>query len=319
MTVASEITRLNTAKSCLKASIEAKWVTVWNSVSLSCYYKCVDEIQTWSWYNIDVLVVWWWWSGWWSKYINSRNWYPNWWGWGWGWWVIEVLKGSFWNFYGNSVCVQVWCASWWCNRWCDSYFGALKACWGWKWGRWRYSDPWEDGSTTWWSWWGWGTCPWSWNQWCPWISWQWYAWADACPWQWAWWGWWAWWPAIWCNWGIWYLSCITWTPTYYGWGWGWGWHSSDACAWVWWCWWWWPWAYCWWVVNNKCGTYYWWWGWGATCDSWGWPWYQWIVIVRYPTDWSYWFTTATWWNCCVTCNWYKIHCFTSNWTFTIVS
>jgi hypothetical protein len=53
-----------------------------------------------------------------------------------------------------------------------------------------------------------------------------------------------------------------------------------------------------------------------------WNWCQWIAIVRYPTDWSYWITCATWWTVTTcTINWveYNIHTFTSNGTFTIVS
>jgi hypothetical protein len=44
---------------------------------------------------------------------------------------------------------------------------------------------------------------------------------------------------------------------------------------------------------------------------------QWVVDICYPADWSYWFSSATWWNCCYECDWMCVHRFTSDWTFCI--
>jgi hypothetical protein len=45
MTIASEISRLQTAKSCLKTAIESKGVSVGSNVTLEQYYNCVNAIQ----------------------------------------------------------------------------------------------------------------------------------------------------------------------------------------------------------------------------------------------------------------------------------
>jgi hypothetical protein len=50
-----------------------------------------------------------------------------------------------------------------------------------------------------------------------------------------------------------------------------------------------------------------------------WAGYQWVVDICYPSDWSWGVNSATWWDSCYLCNWYCVHRFTSNWTFTIVS
>lgn len=47
MTVASEITRLQTAKSNIKTAIEAKWVSVPSTAKLSTYSIYIDQIQQW--------------------------------------------------------------------------------------------------------------------------------------------------------------------------------------------------------------------------------------------------------------------------------
>ena len=41
MTIASEIQRLQAAKSCIKAAIESKGVSVGSNVKLDCYADCV--------------------------------------------------------------------------------------------------------------------------------------------------------------------------------------------------------------------------------------------------------------------------------------
>lgn len=45
MTIASEISRLQTAKDCLRASIESKGVSVPSNLTLEDYYCCVDAIR----------------------------------------------------------------------------------------------------------------------------------------------------------------------------------------------------------------------------------------------------------------------------------
>lgn len=256
------------------------------------------------WPKVDVLVVAWWGGGWY--------------GW-WGWWAVEdCRKFSLWS--DTSVAITVW--AWWEHNtnWCDSCFWYIIACWWW--GGWWSWTVWNNWGNWWWGW-GWGSIG------CLWWFWkQGYSW-----WRWwilAWWGWgWAWWP-----WYIWWLthcssSSYNWCPV--GWVW-WQWYYN--CFWsecLYWTWWWgwrwnsWP-SFCtnfpwWWCGGLSIGwdaTYYWW-GWGGSSGSWWscwWRWCQWIVIVKYKTDWSCWFTTATGWT--VTTDWdYTVHTFTSDWTFCI--
>lgn len=54
MTIASEISRLQTAKANIEASIESKWVDVPWSASLSDYPSYIDQISSWSWYDLFV-------------------------------------------------------------------------------------------------------------------------------------------------------------------------------------------------------------------------------------------------------------------------
>lgn len=242
-------------------------------------------------WDIDFLIVGWWWA-WWSNYYDGSNSYSTtWWWWAWGFVEcsnVTLPKGSYNVVVG---CGGVWCplncANWW-NGW-NSSFNGVVAYWGWGW--WWYCKVWSN----WASWW-WGGCTKSWWSWC-----QWYSWGTAWT---KWWGWWwAWWAgASWDNegvWGIWKYSEISWEWCWYAWWGGWvAWKTAECC---------------------NCGTMYcWWWGRGnytaggeCACRSVGTEWQPWVVIIRYPTNcW-----TATW-GTMVTCNWYNIHTFTSNGTFS---
>lgn len=287
MTIASEITRLQWAKADIKTAIENKWVTVWN-ISLDNYAACIDAISSW-WSSVEVLVVWWGWA-----------WTQNFWWWGWGWVVKTLFSISWWS---ATVTVGVWWttkgASWWYSQvlsWDN------KVCATWWWG-WAY----VNGGT-------------SWsiyiNSTCVWWGNAWWTWAGASDDYAGWWGWgWAWWA--WCAWTSWNWS-DWWVWLYWYWWWWWGW--SDRCwgtgvgAGVDW----------WGTWENRClkrfccnaNNYWWWWGWW---NRWTACWCQWVVDICYSIYWMSWFTSATWWNCCYTCDGMCVHRFTSNWTFTIVS
>lgn len=299
MTIASEITRLNNAKSDIKTAIENKWVTVPSTDKIDCYASCIDSIQSWN--NtpfVDLLVVWGWW-GWWGTYGSS------WWWWWWGGWVIEKTKYILEN---NLFEIEVWegwewwwykchCGGrfrWWFNWW-DSCFWDLIAYWGWWWWGMSCCCPTFCCWRKWWSWW-WNMPYANWKQFASWwmnFAWQWYPWWGSicccCSNHWAWGGgaWWPWMPAshdicwngcsINCSSTIspwsWWLpiqSSISWVSSYYWWGWWWGWaYWTAACPW---CWGWMEvdtWAWNWWTQRtNGCnwtaGT--WWWGWGAWCS-----------------------------------------------------
>lgn len=261
----------------------------------------------WGWVKswcIDILVVWWWGGG--------TTQYVSW--WWWAWWFIEC---SWYVLNSLDVCypVTVWC--WWCSQFCtiieckgsnwwDSCFHSIKACWWWSW------KPRGCSTSTigWWSWWGWDYCyqynyPWLW------IDWQWNKWWNWClHYNWWWWGWaWTAWcngsEASWGNWWAWKCSSISWELCRYAWGWGWG--AWGTCTWwTWWCWWWWNWVN---TCNTWCNAtyYWWWWGWW---DSRHWTWYQWVVILRYKTDWSCWIKNTSIGWCKYECWDYTIHCFT---------
>ena len=249
----------------------------------------------WVWY-IDYLMVWWWWGGW------------CYWAWWWG-WVIEMFcQWVYWIQY--PIKIGAWWAAQWDSldwRWWDTIFMWM-AYWWWRWGSdvQQFADWWVN------SWW-WG----NWAIYSAGLIWWWaYCWWSRSSCSAWWWGWWAWWN--WCNaserkwwdWWIWVKSSISWTQYWYWWWW---WGSSYRASWSnpTWCWvdWWWDW---WYYNTNWCdATYYgWWWWW-----KWG-RWYQWVVIIRYKTDWSCWVTTASTWWCKYTCWAYTIHCFTSDWVFT---
>lgn len=336
MTIASEITRLQNDKAAICTAIENKGVTVWN-VTLDNYAACIDAIPTWSSSKFaDVMVVWWWGGG--GTTCNAL-----WWWWGWAWWLAIRCR-----LYlpDNSYTVVVWAWGYWwtsgtngCNWGTSCFWCLVQLNWWWGGGSqcWT-SRNWANG----WSWWWWyGNTGWScpaywwlanaysstwrwWNQWwsayylCSWYS---------CKW---WWGWWygrPWYSNAryqldlnWCYvdcytgyWWYWYYGNFCWANACYAWWWGWW----GGCG----CYWWWNWASVSCCVWMSATTYWSWWWWGCCRYGW-WNWRQWIVIVRYPSDWSYWINCATWWTvttCTIDWTEYKIHKFTTNWTFTIVS
>lgn len=335
MTVASEITRLQWAKSCICSAIVNKWVSVPSGLKLDNYYSCINAIPAavyltqaeydalpsskltdWipyiimSWTSIVCIMRNW------QKYSVSRflDIVVVWGGW-WGWavcvfrnWNLEEVHWWWWGWWWNVIACTV------INP--DNVYTVSIWSW-WIWWRWN-NCKWCD----WWT-----TCFWSivaiwWTWWCPrvwWNSWSGGSWGAGWwasngtwwGWGWAWatWGWCAWNNSLWWNWWTW----LCW----YGWGWGWW---SVAYAGVWWAWvdWWGTWWY------YSCQSY------NATNYGWGWWWAvqtqncywwdgcQWVVIVCYKTDWSCWINCATWWT--KTTSWdYTVHRFTSDWTFTIVS
>lgn len=256
-------------------------------------------------WNIDVLVVWWWWGWWWTSPANGVAWGSWWW---WGWWGVKYCP---WFLISNecssySIIIGKWwswtfCQSW--QNWCMSCFWTITVCWWWWWWRAWY---WPLNGNCWGSWWWWWSNASGWSG----VSWQWYNW-----WTWSavliwWWWWWAWWPWAACMAWIWCHVSISWTDTYY-WSWWWAW-------WYCWCCWWWNWA----MINSAwaswcAATWYWWWWWGGYgcvtntgAQSTWWAWKQWIVILRYKTDWSCWIRNLSYWWTKYTCWEYTIHCFT---------
>lgn len=273
-------------------------------------YKVIKAMNNWneycfgSWWEdlhfVDVLVVWGWGGGWWAYCSSSGN---RCWGWWWWWWLVKEIM--FYKLPDTSINVVIWAC--WRGQstgngttWWNTCFGSIIWYWGWYWGGW-----WND----WWNWWNWwwagGTYQSTtryWWRWCP----GWSPWAFNVN-ENYWWCWW-WWnswltsrtQACGANW---YLSEIIWV-----WVWWWG----GSSWWGWGCWW------GGWTCQNA--TFYWWW-WGGSAYWWRtcWcDWYQWLVVVRYPNDWSYWIKCATG-GTVSTCWDYTIHCFTSNWTFCIIS
>jgi len=249
----------------------------------------------------DVLVVWWWWGG--GKSGDSYS--STWWG-GWaGGFLVCCLYQLTQHCY--NVVVGTWGAagtSWGGCNWGDSKFGTLAvAGWWWWWWPWQV---WKSSTGLWSGGWGWGDGISGWKgysnsliggrDWWPWCHYQ------------YWYSGWAWWSAI-SAWGhgtgttTWIVINFNWKIdcfSYWGGGaCGYSYSSTccyrggtvDAC----WSWWWWGVMDC-----NACGGK------------------NWIVIVSYPADWSYGYSCATW-GTVTTCNWYKLHTFTSNWTFCVVS
>ena len=259
-------------------------------------YKIAKAIKNWVEYSfwwilhpkfIEYIVVWWGWG--WLAW-NGNNW--------WGWW------GAVCTWYkllsDNNYCVVVWC--WWTGNITKTWEEATD---------WTASCFWDIIIANWW-------CKWNWFTW--WTSWSWCSWWTNTSWCWCYWGWWWWWASTaaasdtkateWWYWICWY------------WWWWWWWYpcSFNITSWHDW---WWNWLYwwtSWWDATN-----YWWWGWGGWCVAYAydifprwWNWCQWLIKVCYKTDWSCWFSCATWWT--VTTDWdYTVHTFTSDWTFCIVS
>lgn len=282
---------------------------------------------------VDVFIIWWWWGGGWGR-CSPYSWnYYYWWGWWWGGWYVECRRlpitsksnsvwvgtagtwwaatglpwsngwdSYFWNIYaywwGWGGGWNCWCncceaLSWW-NTWWDAYFAQVKNIWWHKW--WKTQSQWYSPSFY--------SC----------RSWGWGAGGDGRESS----------GTLWGTWGNWIYSNFDWTYKCYAWGWGW---ASGSCGqngfWAWMGWW----GNGW---GSGCGCNatccWWWWGWGRwECANYSYKWGNgacWIVYVRYPSDWSYWFTSATWWTKALkTIDWvsYCVHTFTSSWTFTISS
>lgn len=275
---------------------------------------------------IDIFVLWGW-GAWWSSCC-----YQTWWGWG-AWWLVE----RYWVLLNkSSYNVVVW--EWWsfstdtstrwrgCNWWNSSFWNIVALWWGWGW--WGLYLNWSSAWWNWWNWWWWmSRSSWYWDWWYSlswWSNWNaWKAWQDCkCWWGW-WWLWWFFYRYCECYlwlWGMWIYTCFWWTTRCVGWWW---WAYISVWTWR-------GWSYYWWGIATYNGDWcHWcpntWWGWGwamsatPTVHTWG-CWWSWIVMVRYPTDCSYWIKTATWGTITTaTINGieYNVHTFTSDWTFEI--
>ena len=304
-------------------------IFLWDTAPSKIFVWWAEVASVWAWDTkirpmiqeaiVDFLLVWWGWA--WGRWRNP---------WWWGWWAGWVVYCQWETLCSGSYSVTIW--AWWqwnasqclwaCVSWCNSRFGTFVAFgwWGWGWmcgcGMWAWC-PWAS----WWSWWG--GSNWSANPWGNWCSGQWnnggsgfFSMNGA-----AWWGGWywsAWCPAYscgfmqacWWNWGAWLTSDITWQSRIYAaWWWGswpqWVWTSNwggNGCKDN--------------IWGNALCYWSWWWGsWSPnwnTCCRW-WNWCQWIFVLRYPSSCNYQIT----WGSKYLCNWYCIHCFTSDWTLCI--
>ena len=290
MTIASEISRLQCAKSDICTAIENKWVTVWN-ITLDNYSACIDAIPTWSDVAVVDFLLLWWWGGWGKTCTTS-------WWWGGAWWVIiwrnyALSKGSY-----NVTIWSKWTNAW---NWGSSCFEGYVALWWWGGGTWcRTNCAWKNWASWGWAWWRISTV-WKAQQ-CLYVQWHnWWAWNT----NWHWWGG-GWFWGDWCccssgyGWdgGIWYLTSMTWHEECFAWWWG----GAN----------WWHWMYWWWNSQGNastCGS--WWWG---SCNSNSYSWWWWALIIAYPSDCGY---NITWSNCSCVCNWVCVHCFTSSWTLCV--
>lgn len=277
----------------------SRWVKdlIWGTKTTSWTYTVHTFCRWWFLRSCDdtsfsfrYLAVWTWWY-----------WWCCWWSWG-AWW--EVLCGTL-NWidctqipiviggrvtHSNKYCACstcIWCyisARWWLN-WQNWDGSTWASSWWWfiggvAWGNWSTGT----GISWWWAW-AW----WNWNN-----GWEWLYCGNG--WSWLYWYWW-WgggWTIIYSS--TWCLNCCIAKGVDWGWNW---WYNSCAAT--------------------SATNYWWWWG-GAWAYSRSyWNWMTWIVKICYPLDWSWWIHCATGggWICCV--NWWKIHQFTSSWTFTIVN
>ena len=266
---------------------------------------------------IDFMVVGWW-GSWWYSDTNDNSFASSW--WWWGWWVLECYwyLACAWQSY--NVVVWVWWCHWtthanWC--WWASCFWDFRASW-WQW--WVAMNlRWQNCSCNadWWNWWS----IWCWNT--TFLSGKsWGIWQKNWTW---WWGWGslyvAWWNSYyncwmnwWNEWGWWIYSDFDWTYKPYWW-WGWGSIYTTTSAAHPWAWWWWWWAYYQWGNTDATWCWGWWWWENLRCCASG-IWWNWVVYVRYKEWWASWILCATWWTI-TCCNWYIIHTFTENWTFSI--
>ena len=278
---------------------------------------------------VDVLLVW---GGGWGGWVSATTTHnTTWWSWWWwGGWGVNFEKAY--KITWNSFAVKVW--AWWAwgddatswDSWGASSFWLLSVMWWWWGGAYNTNGiAWANG--------GWGG--WLLTKWWVWYATSfthWFSWGDGTnnPWSYKWgslaWQWaspyWDWTISTALSKGV---SFNIWGTVVYAseWGWGgYGWHNTQSGwspnyqAWAW-------------ETSNAI-----WWGWGWAWRIWdtqgeNWKWQSawgngkgWVVIIAYPTDWSYWFTTATWWTITTSTIWikqYKVHTFTADWTFTIIS
>ena len=265
---------------------------------------------------VDLLIVWWWGWGWGA---NPNSWYGGWFAWWWWGWGVLKREHQEINLKSYTVKVGEWGSGWtsWDNNtdwenWGTSSFGELYALWG-GWAGWTQWKQWAN-----WWWWGEGGS----NNWGLWLWsadyevrdwWAFYTYGNS-----GWTGWtWGQWGSIKQTWGAdgslnpWLYFSICWNRYYVSeWG-GWGsWHYYRDWDW-----------YGAWATSNAI-----WWGWGGGyCARGNWDgaaWKDGIVVVAYPTDWSYWFSSASW-GTITTATYlgktYNVHTFTEDWTFTILS
>lgn len=277
----------NASNVMLKYCRPSEWQIVFDAttwwVTLCVYWKQKQTQPQKVWY-IDLLVVWWWWGWWHWSWWSSWN--SPWWGW-WAWWYILCTCYPI----TEKSSIVVW--AWWPNS--NNWWSSI-AFWLTAYGWWR----WQMGTTS--SWYS--ACPWGswwwWSNWC-WCCWQGHNWSTQHPW---WWGW-ACSPGTWNTWWAWCQNTLLWYEQYFAAWWWWRW-------WYWWTWWWWNWYWVGWASAWQPWTTrgsWWWWG---NCGTWSpawWDWCQWIVVVRYKTDWSWWLCPTSAWWCKYTCWEYTIHCF----------
>lgn len=281
-----------------------KCAYVWTT-PVKCIYVWTTKVRP-AWPQVDFLLIGWGWAG------GSTTCYRNWaWWWGAGW----VIYCKWYTLTPGTYCVTIgawWAACPWGNyrwtQWWNSEWNWFVAYWGGWGGAGHTANAIEQGGNGW-SWWGsWPRyacaggcgCPWQWND----------GGASQCRRSWGW-GWyssaWCTWPGQYCggDWWDWLETDITWKTEYFAWWWGWWWSTRWGTNSYWW--------WTWWTGGGTawttCGS-----GWGgsgSTITSWAWAW--WVFIIRYAC----WTVNITWWNCKYLCNWYCIHCFTSNGTLTV--
>ena len=277
MTIASEITRLQNDKAAMCTAIENKWVTVGN-VTFDDYAACIDAIPSWWWFfGFNYLVVWGWAS--WEALSCNNGW--------WGWWQVFCGRDFFTSDY---ITIDVWCwGKWWISNYPSYWWWDTVMC---------YWDI--CVCSHWWCWASWQTW-WSSGSWCGW-----WWWSLSCAWGWGWWAVGNGWTYSWTKGWSWWLGITYCGMDFWWWGW-WGSLSWGSCAGDW-C--------CGWGAGNSDATWCWWgWGWSNSLVwGYGWNWWWWVVLISYPTDWSWGVSCWCWW--CVSQCWdYTIHCFTTDWEF----
>lgn len=285
-----------------------KCAYVWTT-PVKCIYVWTTKVRPTK--SVDYLLIW---GGWgWGRACNNCRW----WAWGWAWGAI-LCEGYSLNSWSYCIVVGAWGAkgaSYWCNGWNSCFWTVVAYGWGWGWGcSWSNMcgrNGWSWGGAAWgatyyacvgkgcsWQGCNWGcgrgssTCrPWGWGGGSRGV------WGNATS------------DIVAWNGGLWICTNISWAYQCFAWGWGWG-GCCTACGKG--CYWGWNGGVSW-AGTGCAATTCWSWGWGGSYAScWG-NWACGVFIIRYKC-WEY---TMTWGNCKYLCNWYCIHCFTSNWTLTV--